>query len=132
MAMFSLQPLRKVLRPAKALMAVAGLLALQVLGDAWVALTAWPVPGALLGMLLLLVGLAVMGRVPHAVEDASGPFLRHLMLLLIPSVAAVSQYVDLLTRHIWLFVFISTLVTGLTLAVSALILQYLLKKGGSS
>lgn len=132
MAIATRERLRKVLRPAKALLAVAVLLALQVLGDTLVALTGWPVPGALLGMLLLLGGLAVSGRVPQAVEDASAPFLRHLMLLLIPSVAAVSQYLEQLTRHIWLFALISTLVTGLTLAATAVILRRMLKKVPSS
>ena len=132
MAMALRHRLRKILRPAKALLAVAGLLALQVLGDALVALTGWPVPGALLGMLLLLGGLALKGRVPQAMEDASAPFLRHLMLLLIPSVAAVSQYVEPLTQHLWLFVLISTLVTGLTLAVTVVILRRMLQKVASS
>ena len=132
MAMALRHRLRKILRPAKALLAVAGLLALQVLGDALVALTGWPVPGALLGMLLLLGGLAVKGRVPQAMEDACAPFLRHLMLLLIPSVAAVSQYVEPLTQHLWLFVLISTLVTGLTLAVTVVILRRMLQKVASS
>lgn len=120
--------LRKARRPAKALMAVGALLALQVLGDAFVARMGWPVPGALVGMLFLLGGLALKGRVPQAMEDASAPFLRHLMLLLIPSVAAVSQYTDQLGRHLMLFLCISTLVTAITLAATALVLRHLMKK----
>lgn len=121
-------PWYKLLRPARALLATIGLVALQLAGDAVVAQAGWPIPGALVGLLLLLGVLALWGRVPQAVDDASMPLLRHLMLLLIPSVAAVGLYVDQLTQHMVFFLFISTAVTGLTLAVTALILQGLIKK----
>jgi DNA-binding transcriptional MocR family regulator len=85
---------RLMVRSAKALLAAAGLICLQWLGDAVVARTGWPVPGALVGLLLLLGGLVVWGRVPPALDDVSTPLLRHLMLLLIPSVAAVPLIED--------------------------------------
>jgi holin-like protein len=54
----------RIARTAKALLAMAGLVALQLLGDALVAQTGWPVPGSLVGLLLLLAGLVLRGRVP--------------------------------------------------------------------
>lgn len=121
-------PLRNTIRPLKALLAMAGLIVLQVSGDALVTHTGWPIPGALVGLLLLLGILALMGRIPEAIDDASMPLLRHLMLFLIPSVAAVSLYVQQLTLHMALFLFISTAVTGLTLVITALTLRHLMKK----
>ncbi|MFM7025562.1 MAG: CidA/LrgA family protein [Limnohabitans sp.] len=120
--------MHKILRPAKALLAVAGLIVLQISGDALVSKAGWPIPGALVGLLMLFGLLALMGRVPQAVDDASTPLLRHLMLFLIPSVAAVSLYFSQLTLHMVLFLLISTVVTGLALAVTAWTLRRLMKK----
>jgi holin-like protein len=118
----------RIARPAKALLAMAGLVALQWLGDALVARTGWPVPGSLVGLLLLLVGLVLRGHVPQALDDVSAPLLRHLMLLLIPSVAAVGLYVGLLAQHAVAFLLVSVGVTALTIVVTAWTLQRLLKR----
>jgi holin-like protein len=105
-----------------------GLIGLQWLGDALVARTGWPVPGALVGFLLLLGALAVRGRVPTALDDVSFPLLRHLMLLLIPSVAAVGLHAGLVWQHAAAFLLVSTLVTVLTLGLTACVLQWLMKR----
>ena len=115
-------------RPAKALLAMAGLVVLQFLGDVLVARTGWPVPGSLVGLLLLLAGLALRGRVPQALDDVSSPLLRHLMLLLIPSVAAVGLYAGLLAQHAVAFLLVSVGVTALTIVVTAWTLQRILKR----
>ena len=107
---------------------MAGLVALQFLGDALVARTSWPVPGSLVGLLLLLAGLALRGRVPQALDDVSAPLLRHLMFLLIPSVAAVGLYAGLLVQHAVAFLLVSVGVTALTIVVTAWTLQRLLKR----
>ena len=120
--------LRHTVRLGKALLAASGLVLLQFAGDALVAKTGWPIPGALVGLLLLLGGLSLRGRVPQALDDVSTPLLRHLMLLLIPSVAAVGLYVHQLAQQAWVFVLVSTVVTGLTVAVTALGLQAMMKK----
>jgi len=118
----------RITRPAKALLAMAGLVALQLLGDALVARTGWPVPGSLVGLLLLLAGLVLRGHVPQALDDVSAPLLRHLMLLLIPSVAAMGLYAGLLTQHAVAFLLVSAGVTALTIVVTAWTLQKLLKR----
>lgn len=115
-------------RSTKALLSAAGLVCLQWVGDAVVAYTGWPVPGALVGLLLLLGGLVVRGRVPPALDDVSTPLLRHLMLLLIPSVAAVGLYAGLVLQHAAAFLLVSTVVTAFTLGVTACVLQWLMKR----
>lgn len=118
----------RIARPVKALLALAGLVALQFLGDALVARTGWPVPGSLVGLLLLMAGLVLRGRVPQALDDVSAPMLRHLMLLLIPSVAAVGLYAGLLAQHAVAFLLASVGVTALTIVVTAWTLQRRLKR----
>lgn len=118
----------RIARPVKALLAMVGLVALQFVGDALVARTGWPVPGSLVGLLLLLAGLVLWGRVPQALEDVSAPLLRHLMLLLIPSVAAVGLYAGLLTQHAAAFLLVAVVVNAMTLVMTAWTLQRLLKR----
>jgi len=120
--------LDRIARPAKALLAMASLVALQFLGDALVARTGWPVPGSLVGLLLLLAGLLLWGRVPQALDDVSAPLLRHLMLLLIPSVAAVGLHAGLLTQHAAAFLLVSVGVTALTIVLTAWTLLRLLQR----
>lgn len=119
---------QSLVRLGRGLLAAAGLAGLQWLGDAVVARTGWPVPGALVGLLLLLGGLVWWGRVPSALDDVSTPLLRHLMLLLIPSVAAVGLYAGLVVQHAAAFLLVSTVVTVFTLVVTACTLRWLMKR----
>jgi holin-like protein len=111
------------------LLAAAALLgALQWLGDAIVGYTGWPVSGSVLGMLMLLALLCLRGGVPDSLEAVTAPLLRHLMLLLIPSVAAVSLYLGLLSQHAGVFVLTAVAATLLTVGATAWTLQRLLRR----
>jgi holin-like protein len=111
------------------LLAAAALLgALQWLGDAIVTATGWPVSGSVLGMLMLLALLCLRGGVPRSLAAVTGPLLRHLMLLLIPSVAAVNLYLGLLAQHAGVFLLAAVLATLLTVGVTAWTLQRLLRR----
>ena len=62
------------------------LIGLQLLGE-WLA--RWlhiPVPGPVLGMLLLFVGLCLRRGVPTALQHGVPAFLQHLSLLFVPVV----------------------------------------------
>lgn len=109
-------------------LAAALLLAgLQWLGDALVAFLDWPLPGSLPGLLMLFGLLVLRGGVPRGLDEATGPLLRHLMLFLIPSVAAVGLYGPQLWQHAALFVLAATLVTAFTLAVTGWVLHRLMR-----
>ncbi|WP_432504837.1 CidA/LrgA family protein [Kineococcus arenarius] len=75
-----------------ALAALALLLGLQLLGTLLVDLTGLPVPGAVVGLVVLLaVGARHRGLVARA-QPAADPLLRHLQLLFIPpGVGALTQ-----------------------------------------
>ncbi|MDO9434079.1 CidA/LrgA family protein [Hydrogenophaga sp.] len=109
-------------------LAVALVLAgLQWLGDTLVAFMGWPLPGSLVGLLMLLGALALKGGVPQSLEDVTSPLLQHLMLFLIPSVAAVVLYGGLLSEHAVVFVLAATLVTAFTIAVTGWTLHRLMR-----
>jgi holin-like protein len=93
-----------------------------------VAWSGWPVSGSVLGMLALLELLCLRGGVPASLDTVAAPLLRHLMLLLIPSVAAVSVYAALLWRHAAAFAVVAVVATALTLVVTAWTLQRLLAR----
>lgn len=77
----------------------------------------------------LLGLLALRGCVPQGLDDVTAPLLKHLMLFLIPSVAAVGLYGHLLSQHAALFALAATLVTALTVAVTGWTLHRLMRRG---
>ncbi|MDR7092434.1 CidA/LrgA family protein [Hydrogenophaga laconesensis] len=109
------------------LLAAGALCGLQWLGDQLVALLGWPLPGSLAGLLMLLGLLTLRGGVPRGLDEVAAPLLRHLMLFLIPSVAAVGLYAHLLLEHVALFVLTATLGTVVTIVVTGWTLHRLLK-----
>ena len=110
---------------------VAMLLAVQKIGDVAVSLLGLPVPGALVGMLLLLALLVALGHVPRPIALAAGGLLRHIMLFLMPVVAGVLDHLEVLQGH-WLpFLAACLLGTALTLIVTAALLQRLLRSDGA-
>jgi len=109
-------------------LAASALLAgLQWLGDRLVAFLGWPLPGSLAGLLMLLGLLALRGNVPQGLDDVATPLLKHLMLFLIPSIAAVGLYGPLLLEHAGLFLLAATLGTVFTIAVTGWALHRLMK-----
>ncbi|MFF0952790.1 CidA/LrgA family protein [Rhizobium leguminosarum] len=105
------------------------LLACQVVGEAVAHITGLPLPGPVIGMLLLfcLLGLrdaiapGTLQSVRDSVDTSAGLLLRNLSLLFIPAGVGLVQRYDLMAKHgvgLSLTVFISTV---LTLAVTALV-----------
>lgn len=101
---------------------------LQWLGDIFVSWVDWPVSGSVVGMLVLLGALTAYGRVPDSIEVVTAPLLRHLMLLLIPSVAAISMHAALVMQSGIVFVVVSVVVTALTVIVTAWTLNRLMRR----
>ena len=73
------------------------LLACQLVGEVVVRTTGLPVPGPVVGMVVLLVLLQVRGAGDDAtVVRASDGLLRHLQLLFVPAGAGVVAYLGIL------------------------------------
>jgi holin-like protein len=113
--------------PMPTLCAIAALFLLQALGDAIVRMAGWPLPGSVLGMLMLLGGLLWYGRVPDAFERSAKALLPHMMLLFIPSVAGVMLHVERVAREWQPILIACVLGTVVTLVVTALTLKLLLR-----
>ena len=86
-----------------------------------------PLPGALIGLLLLFIMLMLIRKVPATLQTTSQFLLRHLSIFFIPATLSVILFKDSLLQHFWLIS--ATLVgsTLLSLAISAVICQHCLK-----
>ncbi|GAA5525866.1 holin-like protein CidA [Microbulbifer aestuariivivens] len=115
-------------RIASWLTGAATLVLCERLGTAlglWLAL---PVPGSVLGMLLLLFGLMLYGSVPAGLADVSGLLLRLLALLFLPAAVGV-YFLRGFAPSDWLALLVATTVgTLFSLLISALLLQWLLRR----
>jgi len=111
--------------------AFALLLVFQLVGEVAVQALGLPLPGPLIGMLLLFGALVVRGGMPGALADAAGSLLRHLMLLFIPAVTGVMMYFDRIERE-WLpFLGACVLGAAVTMVVTALTLRWMMRVTGT-
>lgn len=99
---------------------LAVLLLCQLAGEAVVGLTGLPVPGPVLGMVLLFAGLAVRGRVPAPLQAVSGTLLSSFSLLFVPAGVGIMLHVGRL-EDAWLAIGAALLgSTAVAVAVTAL------------
>ena len=109
---------------ADVLFGMTALLVCQVIGELTARLTGVPVPGAVIGMLVLLLALSVSGAQPR-IAVASDRLLAHLPLLFVPAGVGATQYLGLLARQ-WLPIGVALVAsTLLTIAVTAAVMRAL-------
>lgn len=86
-----------------------------------------PVPGNVLGMLLLL-GLLIMGITKlEDVEKVSEALIRNLALFLIPGNVALINYVDLLGEHLWPILGATLISTFIVLGTTGHVVEFVYK-----
>ncbi|SIT09159.1 CidA/LrgA family protein [Neptunomonas antarctica] len=104
------------------------LLLCQLLGE-WVVLaTSIPVPGPVVGMVMLLVLLMFNKRIPESVRSVSESLLRYLAFLYVPAGVGLMLHLEIISDY-WLAILVSLFVsTFITLLVTAWIFKILIKK----
>lgn len=104
------------------------LLICQLAGEAIVRFLGLPLPGPVIGMLLLFIGLLIRGEVPEALDKVGGFLLQNLSLLFVPAGVGVMTHLGLI-RAEWLPIAGSLIVsTIVTIAVTALVMKLALPK----
>ncbi|MGF1643712.1 MAG: CidA/LrgA family protein [Thiotrichales bacterium] len=105
------------------------LLVYQLVGEVAAQLLRLPIPGPVVGMLLLFVTLIFRGEASASLRTTANGLLRHLSLLFVPAGVGVMVHGDLIAAE-WLPI-IAALVgsTALTLVVTAWVLRALLARG---
>lgn len=109
------------------------LLGCQLLGEVLVRLTDLPVPGPVVGMALLFLGLVLRGLIlkksmPNSLRTTAGGLLQHLSLLFIPAGVGVMTHLPRLADE-WAALAVALLASTLvTLVVTGLLMQALLRR----
>ena len=100
------------------------LLIYQLAGESIVLLLDLPVPGPVVGMLLLFLTLLARGRVGVQLESTANGLLSHLSLLFVPAGVGVLVHIDMIANE-WLPITTALILsTILTLAVTALVMKW--------
>jgi holin-like protein len=109
------------------LAALTALLLCQLIGEATVRLLEIPVPGPVLGLVLLLALLALRRGVPETLEGTAGGLLRHLSLLFVPAGVGVLQHLDRIEAE-WLAIAAALLVSSVaTIVVTAVVMRAMIR-----
>jgi putative effector of murein hydrolase LrgA (UPF0299 family) len=80
-----------------------------------------PVPGTVIGLLILLAALLILRRVPEPLREMAVLLLGHLNLFYVPAGVGVLAYVALIRHDLWPIVvvlFVSTFLATITGALA--------------
>ncbi|MEO6743021.1 MAG: CidA/LrgA family protein [Caldimonas sp.] len=105
-----------------ALRGLALLLLLQTAGEGFVAALGLPLPGPVVGLVLLLAGLP-MAWVREPTAAAAEFLLGHLSLLFVPVGVGVITHLDLVSHYGLRLLAVIVLSTWIAMAVTALVLR---------
>ena len=108
------------------------LLVFQCIGEVLVRLIGLPVPGPVVGMVLLFVVLRAKDTIPDTVGGASGGLLQHLSLLFVPAGVGVMLHFGRIGDE-WPAIAGALVVsTVLAIAVTALVMRALIRRLGEA
>lgn len=103
--------------------ALTALLAFQLAGELIVRLSGVPVPGPVLGMVLLVAFFALRGGVPGELKKVTSVILRHLSLLFVPAGVGLILHAARIEAE-WLAIGVALVVsTVLSLVVTVLVFR---------
>ena len=108
------------------------ILCCQLLGELAVSALALPLPGPVVGMLLLFCLLVIRGFVPDGLGKVSDALLSSLSLLFVPAGVGVMLHFELLGAELIPLSVALVVSTLLTIAVTALVMVWFNKKKPSS
>jgi holin-like protein len=112
--------------------ALLALLAFQLVGEVLVRALNAPVPGPVIGMLLLFLGLRLRGSVPASLQHASQGLLGNLSLLFVPAGVGVIVHLEQLQAEWWGLLLTLLISTVLTMLVTAGLMSGLIRLRGGS
>ena len=101
------------------------LLVCQLTGEVLVAFTGIPLPGPVLGMLLLFIGLLLRGGIPEDLNKMADGLLAHLSLLFVPAGVGVIAHAQLIGSELLPIAISLFLSTFITIVVTAWVMQKL-------
>lgn len=104
------------------------LLMCQLAGEVITVTFDWLIPGPVVGMVILFVGLVVKGEVPRELGEVTGGILKHLSLLFVPAGVGIMLHAAKL-EHEWMAVSAALVVSAVvTLVVTGWMMQWLVRR----
>ena len=100
------------------------LLGFQGAGEIVSRLLSLPVPGPVIGLVLLLTFLLQRGKVDAPIDTVASAFTKHLGLLFVPAAVGVVMFWPQLKTHFWAVSIALVVSVTATIAVSAAILRF--------
>ena len=108
------------------------LLLLQLAGEAIAFWTRLPVPGPVIGLVLLILVLSLLRRPTATLEQTAIGLLQHLSLLFVPAGVGVMLYTARIAAE-WPAILLALLLsTWLTMAVTALTMRWAAHRFGAA
>lgn len=101
------------------IMGMSVLLACQFLGELVARGLTLPIPGPVIGMVILLIGLMIRGKVPGSLRLSGEGLLRYLTLLFVPAGVGLMVHFRLIGQDLWPILITLVVSTALTLAATA-------------
>lgn len=95
----------------------------QLLGETIVFLSGMPIPGAVVGMVILFFWLVIKRDISISLERVSGILHRYLALLFVPAGVGIINNADFLRQ--WWAPFTASIIAGtvITIAITAVVMQ---------
>jgi holin-like protein len=98
--------------------AVFLLIVLQLIGEVFVRISGLPVPGAVIGLVLLYSILVYRGEIPEELARTSGFLLQNLGLLFVPTGVGVIAFLPMITDQWWIILPVLLISVVVTIAVT--------------
>lgn len=106
---------------------LALLLIFQLIGEVLAKTLSLPIPGPVLGMLLLFIILVIRGSLSPTLKDTAQTLLSNLSLFFVPAGVGVILHIALLKNE-WLSLSLTLIFSTLiTMLITALVMNFLLK-----
>jgi putative effector of murein hydrolase LrgA (UPF0299 family) len=107
--------------------ALTALLLCQLIGEVAARLLEIPVPGPVLGLVLMLVVLALRRSVPDNIQTTAGGLLKHFSLLFVPAGVGVLQHLARIEAE-WIAIAAALLVSSVaTIVVTAVVMRSMIR-----
>ena len=109
--------------------AIFVLIVLQLIGETIVQMSGLPVPGAIIGLILLYAILVLRGEVPDEMSRTSGFLLQNLGVLFVPAGVGVIAYLPVIAAQWWIIVLVLLVSVSSTIAITGLVVVGLSPRG---
>ncbi len=110
---------------------ILAVLGFQLTGEVAATLLGVPVPGPVIGMVLLFAALVWIGEAPPALRRLTDGLLRHLYLYFVPAAVGVTAYIALVTDQLAAILTAVVVSSALAMLATGLLMQGLGRKGDS-